>query len=193
MVIVIQRHEELSDHWCLQSSRIFFLKRPSTPAWPVHFYNGEGELHGSKRGYKGMTNTVVKEGRVKADNCCKTPSPLLPHAQEIRAVKSLGWALVMTFQISSSTAMQISGTKSYHSLCGNPSRSSAQRQGSKAGTWFCHNKPSLATVTSLPGNLANKQTHPLALPPRWHAEPMHAEKQGKSPGTEELWDARWPW
>lgn len=142
---------------------------------------------------KGMTNTVVKEGRVKADNCCKTLSPLLPHAQEIRAVKSLGWAPVMTFQISSSTAMQISGTKSYHSLCGNSSRSSAQRQGSKAGTWFCHNKPSLATVTSLPGNLANKQTHPLALPPRWHAEPTHAEKQGKSPGTEELWDARWPW
>lgn len=34
---------------------------------------------------KRKMNTAVEKGRVKADNCCKTL-----HAQEFRAVKSLG-------------------------------------------------------------------------------------------------------
>ena len=39
---------------------------------------------------KRRMNTAVEKGRVIAGNCCKTPSPLLLCAQEVRAVKSLG-------------------------------------------------------------------------------------------------------
>lgn len=91
----------LRDHWLQPDLCIFATGREN-------FMAADEE--------KRKMNTAVEKGRVKADNCCKTL-----HAQEFRAVKSLGWALAMTFQVSSSTAMQMSGAKSYHRLCGNAS------------------------------------------------------------------------
>lgn len=115
---IIQRHEKFSNHWCLQSSRIF-PKRSSVPdhqsAGPVHSCNKE-ELNEENR----RMNTAAEKGRVKADNCCKTVIPLLLHAQEIKAVKNPSWALAMTFQISSSTAVPVNGANSYHGLYGTP-------------------------------------------------------------------------